>query len=225
MYINRGASLTAADLRLDHLALAARYAATPEQWPVAPRFNPADRWYHRLAVADDHEVWLLTWLPGQGTELHDHGGSAGAFHVVSGTLTEDTVVSDTLTKDTVVSDTLTKDTVVSNALTEDTVVSNALTEDTVVSDTLTEDTVVGDALTGDSVVAAPGGPARVASRELGEGAGRRFGSRHIHRITNRGSRPAVSIHVYGPALTTMTKYRVGADGLRVLTVERAGAQW
>src|SRR4051794_23214316 len=92
MYINRGASLTVAALRLDHLALAARYAAAPEQWPVAPRFNPVDRWYHRLAVADDHEVWLLTWLPGQGTELHDHGGSAGAFHVVGGTLTEDTVV-------------------------------------------------------------------------------------------------------------------------------------
>jgi predicted metal-dependent enzyme (double-stranded beta helix superfamily) len=31
---------------------------------------------------------LLTWLPSQGTELHDHGGSAGAFIVVAGELTE-----------------------------------------------------------------------------------------------------------------------------------------
>ena len=157
--------MTAVDLQLDHLAVATRYASAAEHWPVAPRFNPVDRWYHRLAAAADHEVWLLTWLPGQGTDLHDHGGSAGAFHVFSGTLTEDTVV------------------------------------------------------------APPGGPARITGRELGEGAGRRFGTRHIHRITNRSSRPAISIHVYGPALTTMTRYRIGAGGLEVSTVEKAGAQW
>ena len=34
------------------------------------------------------EAWLLTWLPGQGTEWHDHGGSAGAFLPVRGALTE-----------------------------------------------------------------------------------------------------------------------------------------
>jgi predicted metal-dependent enzyme (double-stranded beta helix superfamily) len=155
--------VTAVDIRLDHLAIAARYAATPDQWPVAPRFNPMDRWYHRLAREADYEVWLLTWLPGQGTDLHDHGGSAGAFQVLSGSITEDTVT--------------------------------------------------------------PGTPARITARELGEGAGRRFGTRHIHRITNRSTRPAISIHVYGPALTTMTRYRIGADGLDVVTVEKAGVQW
>src|SRR3712207_8332217 len=34
------------------------------------------------------QVWLLSWLPGQGTGLHDHGGSAGALAVVRGTLSE-----------------------------------------------------------------------------------------------------------------------------------------
>ena len=72
---------------------------------------------------------------------------------------------------------------------------------------------------------ADGRPPRVTSRELGEGAGRRFGRHHVHRMTNRSHQPAVSIHVYGPALTTMTKYRLVADGLETLTVERAGAQW
>jgi hypothetical protein len=24
-------------------------------------------------------VWLLTWLPQQDTDLHDHGGSAGVY--------------------------------------------------------------------------------------------------------------------------------------------------
>ncbi len=151
------------DKAADHLAIAAGYAAAPEQWAVAPRFNPVDRWYHRLAEASDHEVWLLTWLPGQGTEIHDHGGSAGAFQVISGSLTEDTVT--------------------------------------------------------------PGSTPRITARELGEGAGRRFGPRHIHRITNRSGRPAVSLHVYGPALRTMTRYRLGANGLEVRVIETAGVQW
>jgi predicted metal-dependent enzyme (double-stranded beta helix superfamily) len=169
MYAKRGAPVTAVDVRLDHLAIAARYAAAPEQWPVAPRYNPVDRWYHRLAVADDHEVWLLTWLPGQGTDLHDHGGSTGAFLVFGGTLTEETVTTEE--------------------------------------------------------GATRGGPARVTARELGEGAGRRFGPHHIHRVTNRSARPAASIHVYGPALTTMTRYRLTAAGLEVRTVEAVGVQW
>jgi hypothetical protein len=156
--------MTAVGVRLDHLAIAQRYAATPEHWPVAPRFDTAERWYHRLAVTDDYEVWLLTWLPGQGTEIHDHGGSAGAFHVFRGTLTEDTFAD-------------------------------------------------------------RAGVARVVSRELGDGAGRRFGEHHVHRMTNRSTQPAISVHVYGPALTTMTKYRSGPGGLEVLTVERAGSEW
>jgi hypothetical protein len=75
-------------LRLDLLSLARRYAAELDE---TPRFDPARRWYARLAVTDDHEVWLLTWLPGQGTDLHDHGGSAGAFTVVTGEITEEIV--------------------------------------------------------------------------------------------------------------------------------------
>jgi predicted metal-dependent enzyme (double-stranded beta helix superfamily) len=34
------------------------------------------------------DLWLVEWRPGQATELHDHGGSAGAFVVVRGTLAE-----------------------------------------------------------------------------------------------------------------------------------------
>jgi predicted metal-dependent enzyme (double-stranded beta helix superfamily) len=74
------------------LAVAEQYAARPDDWPVAVRFDPQHRWYARFAQHPDHEVWLLSWLPGQATDLHDHGGSAGAFVVVSGTLTESTVV-------------------------------------------------------------------------------------------------------------------------------------
>ena len=73
--------MTAVDVRLDFLQIARQFAAHSDEWPVAPRFNPQERWYHRLAAEPDYEVWLLTWLPGQSTDLHAHGGSAGAFHV------------------------------------------------------------------------------------------------------------------------------------------------
>jgi mannose-6-phosphate isomerase-like protein (cupin superfamily) len=139
---------------LDH---ARRYAADPRRWPHPPRFDATTRWYARLGAAPDHEAWLLTWLPGQETGWHDHGGSAGAFLVVSGRLREDT---------------------------------------------------------------APAG-----GRILGPGAGRRFGQHHVHRVRNDWLEPAVSIHVYAPALTSMTRYELVGGALRVRAVERAGADW
>jgi hypothetical protein len=42
----------------------------------------------RVARHATHDVWLLRWGPGSHTELHDHGGSAGAIHVVTGELVE-----------------------------------------------------------------------------------------------------------------------------------------
>lgn len=40
------------------------------------------------------DVWLLSWLPGQATDLHDHGPSAAAFMVVRGELAEVRVDAD-----------------------------------------------------------------------------------------------------------------------------------
>lgn len=61
-----------------------------------PRFAAGSRTARRVVSAADHEVWLMAWLPGQGTELHDHGGShrpaEAGFTVVSGRLREYTVV-------------------------------------------------------------------------------------------------------------------------------------
>ena len=65
-----------------------RVAASPAEWLPRVRLNPAGRWYERIHFDDSHEVWLISWLPGQATGFHDHGGSAGAFEVVLGTLTE-----------------------------------------------------------------------------------------------------------------------------------------
>lgn len=148
----------------DLLATARRYAARPYHWPLAPRFDPRRRWYHRLATQPDAEVWLLTWLPGQGTDLHDHGGSSGAFLVMTGELTEHTVTR-------------------------------------------------------------PGGQPRLIGSNLPAGQGRSFGPRHIHQITNTSRKPAVSLHVYSPALTEMTRYHLEHGQLAVTAVDRAGADW
>lgn len=51
-------------------------------------FDPHDRWHQRIYRDQRLDVWLISWLPEQGTQLHDHGGSAGAFTVISGELAE-----------------------------------------------------------------------------------------------------------------------------------------
>lgn len=144
----------------DLLDVARRHAAAPDRWAVPACFDPVQRWYARLEATEEHEVWLLTWLPGQGTDLHDHGGSSGAFLVASGELVEQTVV---------------------------------------------------------------GG--RLAPRRLAAGAGRRFGPRHVHVVGNHGTVPAVSIHVYRPALRRMTRYRLDDGVLRAAEVAEAGVAW
>jgi len=65
-----------------------KHAAEPREWMSLVRLSPDERWYERLHADDQYEVWLISWLPGQGTGFHDHGGSAGAFGVVWGTLEE-----------------------------------------------------------------------------------------------------------------------------------------
>ena len=70
--------------------MAASLAASPGDWSELVRFDPAHRWYHRLELADDYEVWLLSWLPGQQTGFHDHGDASGAFAVADGELLEST---------------------------------------------------------------------------------------------------------------------------------------
>src|SRR5271165_7200484 len=56
-------------------------------WRSIVRFENR-RWFRRLALTDSYEVWLLSWLPGQGTGFHDHGDACGAFTVAAGELLE-----------------------------------------------------------------------------------------------------------------------------------------
>ena len=48
----------------------------------------SERWFTRIHGDDELDVWLISWVPGHATELHDHGGSLGALTVLSGSLNE-----------------------------------------------------------------------------------------------------------------------------------------
>jgi quercetin dioxygenase-like cupin family protein len=43
----------------------------------------------RLLATAGYDAWLVTWPPGAVLEEHDHDGSVGVVHVVSGTLVEE----------------------------------------------------------------------------------------------------------------------------------------
>jgi predicted metal-dependent enzyme (double-stranded beta helix superfamily) len=146
----------------------ARLAEQRALWQPLIKFDPISRHYARLASEHDFEAWLLTWVPGQGTDWHDHGGSAGAFVTVQGTLTEQQAM---VRRD---------------------------------------------------------GPPRVVPgrRELPPGALRPFGTKHIHKVTNNAFEPAVSLHVYSPALVEMNAYQVIAgDLLRLADSQLVGRNW
>lgn len=151
----------------DPVALATRLSEQRSLWEPLVEYDPGSRYYARLASTRDHEAWLLTWLPGQGTDWHDHGGSAGAFVTVRGTLIE----------------------------------QHARVRPDV------------------APVVAPD------VRTLSAGALRAFGTRHIHRVTNASLEPAVSIHVYAPALTEMNGYAREGDRLHRVESRLAGLNW
>jgi predicted metal-dependent enzyme (double-stranded beta helix superfamily) len=153
--------------RINPAQIAARLAAQEGLWRNLVRYDPVSRYYARLAAEPDFEAWLLTWVPGQGTDWHDHGGSAGAFITLQGSLTEL------------------------------------------------------------HAAVSPGRPTRIERepRVLGAGSVRSFGTRHIHRVTNLELEPAVSLHVYAPALVEMNQYSASGDVLELVTSQRVGVNW
>lgn len=79
--------------------LARSIAADRAAWAPLVRYDTTSRWYHRLRTVPPapgyagqapvgYEVWLLSWVPGQGSGRHDHGPSSGVLTVLEGELTE-----------------------------------------------------------------------------------------------------------------------------------------
>ncbi len=52
----------------------------------------------------------------------------------------------------------------------------------------------------------------IGTRTLGAGDHRRFAPGYVHDLTNDGEVQAVSVHVYGPRLSTMSYYRLDRRG-------------
>ena len=142
--------------------LVSEIVAAEQSWRPIVRFTAERRWYRRLVLAEDHEIWLLSWLPGQHTGLHDHGEACGAFAVAQGELRE--------------------------------------------------------------TLAWPG-KTRVRHRSASAGSVTRFGSRHLHDVSNQTASPAVSVHAYSPPLTAMRRYEMTATGLALVHTDRAELDW
>jgi quercetin dioxygenase-like cupin family protein len=143
------ATVTSTTPRLAEIAKS--LADRPEQWLHRVRLSADGRWYERLHHDDDHEVWLISWLPGQATGFHDHGESEGAFTVVLGSLEE----------------------------------------------------------------REPG-----ETRSVDAGGSWAFGADYVHDVRNVSDAPAVSVHVYSPPLSTMTRYEQTGEGLVAVAVEQ-----
>lgn len=112
------------------------------------RFDRRARWHQRIYRDRRVDVWLIGWLPEQGTQLHDHGGSSGAFTVITGVLCETVHVRG----------------------------------------------------------GRQAGRLRERAHEAGGSVG--FDRRYVHDVRNLSEGPAVSVHAYSPALTSMTYYDV-----------------
>jgi quercetin dioxygenase-like cupin family protein len=85
-----GSTMLPVPLNLAELATLVREIAEDESFwrPRLELPHGNSRRWTRLWTDPDVDVWLLSWLPDQATELHDHGPSAAAFTVVSGLLAE-----------------------------------------------------------------------------------------------------------------------------------------
>jgi predicted metal-dependent enzyme (double-stranded beta helix superfamily) len=68
-------------------AIAIDYAST-STFDTVDEPRPGERIFGRVYRVATHDIWLIRWGEGSHTQLHDHGGSAGALYVVEGELVE-----------------------------------------------------------------------------------------------------------------------------------------
>lgn len=85
---NRLAPITDALSPAALLGVVREVAEEATLWRALVQHRPDQRWFLRLSAHDGFDTWLIGWDSHQGVDLHDHGGSAGAFYVVEGELLE-----------------------------------------------------------------------------------------------------------------------------------------
>ena len=65
----------------------------PQEWQHLVHHDPSGlRTYHRLALDDHLEAWLICWSDGNDTGFHDHDLSHGAVGVAAGHVREETLL-------------------------------------------------------------------------------------------------------------------------------------
>jgi len=84
----RAGAMPRSEMRIEELRELTDAVAGGTIWRPLVRFAASGRWWTRLPTDADADVWLLTWLTGHATDLHDHDDSAAAFTVVEGALDE-----------------------------------------------------------------------------------------------------------------------------------------
>jgi predicted metal-dependent enzyme (double-stranded beta helix superfamily) len=70
-------------------ALAQRIAIDPSAWRPLVRHDPDERGHQQLYIDEHVGVWVISWMPGQDTGLHDHERSNGGIAVADGTILEE----------------------------------------------------------------------------------------------------------------------------------------
>jgi len=73
-------------------SIASGLAQVTLPWELRTGDVPAERRYERVLSTVAYDAWVTYWPAGIELDLHDHGGSSGAFSVVAGRLDEDSVV-------------------------------------------------------------------------------------------------------------------------------------
>ncbi len=71
----------------------------------------------------------------------------------------------------------------------------------------------------------PGIVPALSQRVIGAGETSLVDERTVHAVKNRGQQPAVSVHVYAPALRLMRRYLFDESGLWLASLRRAGDDW
>lgn len=76
-------------LSLEQLSqLVQNIAAQPDLWKPLVVIDPSHRRYRLIYDDDRIDIWVLSWMPGQGTGFHDHDHSGVALMCVQGTVLE-----------------------------------------------------------------------------------------------------------------------------------------
>lgn len=84
--VGRTAQLRHRAVRAVEPAAIARRLASAVHWPGATEVR--ERTWRVVARTAEYDAWVIAWPTGGTIDLHDHGESRGALHVISGTLVE-----------------------------------------------------------------------------------------------------------------------------------------